>query len=364
MVGRAGSARRAGRQHLDTSRNFAAIPKYMGTLERNAHARRAKAICLLQSPGAVKVKPMYRKLLCGLALVGVSATGSTPLSGQPVPARDLWEFPLGAVGEPAALATEAGVGLWNPATVALGPGTRWQTGVASLSTGAEQSVEGQLLGVSWRRPSGWTVGVSVARAAVGGLVRTDTDPQSLGGLAYESMLASLTMARAVQPWLQVGIAARYRYGRAEQLTRSAVAADLGVIARASHVRDARLAVGTFLWRPGRESEDRPVVTLAVDARLLGSSEVAELRAGVAGQHATRGQQARTTGEVGPFTSARFGPVEARLALPRVTGADQRLTRVRFSLGLHLSRFNVGIAREDANVGLGPLYQFTFSAFGT
>lgn len=310
------------------------------------------------------VKLMHRKLLCGLALCGAGAGVTPALSGQPVPARDLWEFPLGAVGEPAALASEAGVGLWNPATVALPAGTRWQAGLASLSTGADQAVEGQLLGAAWRRRSGWTVGVSLARAAVGGLVRTETDPQSLGEVAYESVLGSVTMAREVQPWLQVGVAARYRHGRAERETRAAIAADLGLIARAAHWRDARFAVGTFLWRPGRENEDRPVVALAVDARLLGRDERAEWRVGLAGQHATRGQQARTTGEFGPFMSGRLGPLEARAAVPRVRGADQRLTRVRFSLGLHLSRFVVGLAREDANVGLGPLYQFTLSAFGT
>ncbi|HMS01525.1 MAG TPA: hypothetical protein PKE51_01060 [Gemmatimonadaceae bacterium] len=307
---------------------------------------------------------MHRKLLCGLALCGACTVVTAALSGQPVPARDLWEFPLGAVGEPAALATEAGVGLWNPATVALPAGVRWQTGVASLSTGADQAVEGQLIGAAFRRPGGWTIGVSVARAAVGGLVRTETDPQSLGTIAYESMLGSLTMARDVLPWLQVGAAARYRYGRVEQESRTALAADVGFIARAARYRDIRVAGGTFLWRPGRESEDRPVVTLAIDARLLGRDPRAEWRVGVAGQAATRGQQARTTGELGPFMSARVGPLEARAAVPRVRGIDERLTRVRFSLGLHLSRVIVGIAREDANVGLGPLYQFTFSAFGT
>jgi hypothetical protein len=51
-------------------------------------------------------------------------------------------------------------------------------------------------------------------------------------------------------------------------------------------------------------------------------------------------------------------------LPTVRRQPERVTRVRFSLGLHLSRFVVGIGREDASVGLGPLYQFTFSSFGT
>lgn len=319
---------------------------------------------MLVRAALLMVNRMRRKLLCGLATWCACQLSAAALIAQPVPARDLWDFPLGAVGEPAALATEAGVGLWNPAMLALPRGTRWRAGVASLSTGADQGVEGQLLGAAWRRHSGLTVGVSVARSAVGGLVRTDTDPQSLGSLTYESLLGSVTVAREVFPWLTAGASARWRQGRAERDVRSALAADLGVVARADRWYDARVALATFLWRPGRESDDRPLVTFAADARLLGQGETRELRAGVAAQGATRGQPGRTTGELGPVVSGRLGPLEARVALPTVRSGTERLTRVRFSLGLHLSRFVVGIGREDANVGLGPLYQFTFSSFGT
>lgn len=294
--------------------------------------------------------------------------GAIPLRAQTVPARDLWDFPLGAVGAPAALAVDAGVGLWNPAMMGLPESMRWRAGVASLSTGVDQGVEAQLVGVSYRRDNGVSLGLSVARAAVSGLIRTDTDPQSLGSLAYESHVTSLTVTRTVLPWLTVGTAARWRHGRAERDVRSALAADIGVLAHAPAavarpLRDARVALGTFLWRPGREPEDRTLVTLAADARALGRSGTAELRLGVAAQGSTRGQRDRSTSEFGPIASGRLGPVEARIAVPFVRGSEQDgLTRVRFSLALHLSRFTVGVGREDANVGLGPLYQFSFSAF--
>lgn len=306
---------------------------------------------------------MRRKLLCGLAATTAWLCISAAAEAQPVPARDLWDFPLGAVGAPAALAVEAGVGLWNPATMALPADMRWRAGVASLSTGVDQGVEGQLLGLSVRRVSGLSLGLSVARAAVTGLVRTETDPQSLGSLRYESWLASVTAARPVTDWLTVGVAARWRQGRAEREVRSAVAADLGAIARYAPWWDARLAIGSFLWRPGREVDDRPIVTLAADARVLGTDVLREVRVGVAAQRATRGQVNLTTREFGPFASGRYGPVEARVALPTVRSGSERLARVRFSLALHLARFQVGVGREDANVGLGPLYQFTFSSFG-
>ncbi len=309
------------------------------------------------------VNCMRRKLLCGLA-TGLSILGCAMTAfGQPVPARDLWDFPLGAVGAPAALSTEAGVGLWNPATLALPPDRRWSAGVASLSTGADQGVEGQLVALTLRRASGTSVGLSIGRAAVGGLVRTDTDPQSLGEVPYESLLISVGTARQLSRWLTVGAAARWRQGRAEREVRSALAADVGLLAEHLPWYDARLAVGSFLWRPGREPEDRPLITAAADVRVAGSSAEAEARLGIAAQGATRGQRARTSRELGPIASGRLGPVEARVALPFVRSGDQRLTRSRFSLSLHLSRFVVGVGREDANVGLGPLYQFTFSSFG-
>jgi hypothetical protein len=122
-------------------------------------------------------------------------------------------------------------------------------------------------------------------------------------------------------------------------------------------------VGSFLWRPGREPEDRPLITAAADVRVVGRAEDMEFRVGVAAQGATRGQRDRTTSEFGPIASGRLGPLEARAAVPIAGRGDQRITRTRFSLTLHLARFTVGVGREDANVGLGPLYQFTFSSFG-
>lgn len=309
------------------------------------------------------VNRMRRKLLCGLATAWAALVTAPSAAAQPVPARDLWDFPLGAVGAPAALSAEGGVGLWNPAMMALPAGMRWRVGVASLSTGAEQGVEGQLLGLTFQRPNRLSVGVSLARAAVADLVRTETDPQSLGALRYETMLGSLTLARPLAEWLTVGAAARFRQGRAERDVRSAVAADVGVVVRHAPWQDVRLAASSFLWRPGREVEDRPLLSLAGDVRLVGSDLEREARVGFAYQGATRGQRDRTTQELGPFVSARLGPLEARAAVPTVRTADVRLTRTRFSLTLHLTRFAVGVGREDANVGLGPMYQFTFSSFG-
>jgi hypothetical protein len=273
-----------------------------------------------------------------------------------VPARDLWEFPLGAVLEPAALAAEPGAGLWNPAASALRAGERIRLGVASLSGGAAQGVDGQLLSASFRRAAGTTFGLSVARTSVAGLVRTDTDPQSVGDINYASMLVSATAAKTLVPHLTAGLAVRWREGRADQLVNTAVAADLGVVVHDLPWQNARLAVSSFLWRPGREVDDRPAVVAAVDARVVGESAARELRLGLSQNNVNRGVTER-----GPFLSGRLERLEARAAIVRPAAGGSAVTRIRSGLAVYYARYVVGVAREEGISGLGPVYQFTLSS---
>lgn len=295
---------------------------------------------------------MRRMLICGLAAFGWAGS----LAAQAVPARDLWEFPLGAIFEPPALATEPGAGLWNPATTALGVDVRYRFGVASLSAGSAQGVDGQLLSMAHRLDGGSTLGLSVARSGIGGLVRTETDPQTLGEIPYVSWLASLSFSRDVLPQLTLGAAARWRYGRADQVSGRAVAADFGLVLHDLPWRDARLAVSSFLWRPGRETEDRPAVLAAADFRVLGTSAARELRAGFSLDHVNRGNR-----ESGPFVSARREKVEGRLSLLKSSAGGTPVHRLRSGIALHYTRFSVAIAREEGVSGLGAVYQFTLSS---
>ncbi len=294
---------------------------------------------------------MRRMLWCGLAVL----LGTRGLGAQTVPARDLWEFPLGAVLEPAALASEPGSGLWNPAALRVPVGARWNLGVASLTTSAEQAVDGHLVAIGYRRESGVTLGVTIARAAVPGILRTETDPQSLGDVPYNSLLASVTAARELLPHLTAGIAVRYREGRADRLVNHAVAADLGLVLHDLPFRDARLSVSSFLWRPGREIADRPAVLAAADFRLMGTA-LRETRLGVSYNGVNRGAR-----EYGPFVAWRFARVDLRGAWLRTTSAGGAVTRLRSGIALHYNRFVVGVAREEGASGLGPLYQFTLSS---
>jgi hypothetical protein len=295
---------------------------------------------------------MRRMLICGLAAFG----WASELRAQPVPARDLWEFPLGAIFEPPALASEPGAGLWNPATVAVPQGERFRIGVASLAAGNAQGVDGQLLAGAWRRPSGSTLGFSVARAAINGLVRTESDPQSVGNIAYNTTLVSLSAARSLTPHLTAGLAVRWRNGQADQDSRDAVAADLGAVLHDLPWRNARVALSSFLWRPGREIEDRPAVLMAADIRVAGASEIRQARLGYSESAVNRGARER-----GPFLSGRFDRVEARAGYLRASAGAGSVSRIRTGLALYYARFVVGIAREEGISGLGPVYQFTLSS---
>lgn len=295
---------------------------------------------------------MRRMLICGLAAFG----WATGLGAQPVPARDLWEFPLGAIFEPPALATEPGAGLWNPATIAVPLGERFRFGVASLATGNAQGVDGQLVAGAWRRPSGNTLGISVARAAISGLIRTDSDPQSVGNIAYNTTLVSVTAARPLTTHLTAGFAVRWRNGQADQDSRDAVAADVGAVLHDLPWRNARVALSSFLWRPGREIEDRPAVLAAADIRLVGTSETRQARVGYSESAVNRGAR-----EHGPYLSGRLDRVEARAGYVRASAGAGTVHRVRTGIALYYARFVVGVAREEGIAGLGPVYQFTLSS---
>lgn len=288
-------------------------------------------------------------------LLGCLSVLLLPLAadGQSVPARDLLEFPLGAILEPPALAAEAGSGLWNPAMTILEPTARMRFGVTSLAAGSAQGVDGQLLAAAWRRASGTTVAVSLARAAIGGLVRTESDPQSIGTIPYATTMASLTLGRELLPHLSAGVAARWRVGQADQVSRQAVAADVGVVLHDLPLANARVAVSSFLWRPGREIEDRPAVLAAADIRVAGSTLERQTRLGYTLHGVNRGAR-----EQGVFLAGRLDRLELQAAYLAADAGARSVSRLRTGLTLFYNRFAVGIGREEGVSGLGPVYQFT------
>ena len=83
-------------------------------------------------------------------------------------------------------------------------------------------------------------------------MRTDTDPLAVGNIPYATWLVSVSGARELVPHLTVEAAVRWRHGRADQVTGDALAADFGAVLHDLPWRNARVALSSFLWRPGRE----------------------------------------------------------------------------------------------------------------
>src|ERR1017187_6607560 len=166
---------------------------------------------------------MRRIVFTVLTLSPLAAWGQ---SGE-IPGRDLLTFPIGLMAEAPALGTTAGTGLWNPATALLPDGYHWRLSVAAMNAPADIAVSAQLFSVSgeWRST---TVGLSVTRAAVSDIVRTDTDPQSIGNpIAYGTTVISLVAARRLTPALIVGVAVRERSGSLDDVSRMGVSAGGG-----------------------------------------------------------------------------------------------------------------------------------------
>ena len=274
---------------------------------------------------------------------------SRPLAGQQVPGRDLFQFPLGTLAEPAALASAAGGGFWNPATLSLHDTTRYLLSATALSSPIEQAVSAQLGTVAYRVGGGVTAGVQLALASVGDLLRTDTDPQSIGDeIPYRSTIASAVVA-ARRGSGTVGIALRRRSASVDDMTGHATSLDVGGTIERPFGLPVRAAASTFLQSiPG--SDDRVSVLGALEGLL--PVRAADVRLGVAMQR-DRGLGSETFA----YASGRASLFELRGGLARQSTFGSTTTRMRLGLGLRYARYLVGVAREEGTAGLGSSYQF-------
>jgi hypothetical protein len=289
-------------------------------------------------------------------IFAVVVLGSAPAAAraQRVPARDLLDLPLGTVAEPMALAGTVGDGLWNPATTALTEGTRARIALAALTTPAAQGVGAQALSgvVGFRRRT--TVGIGIARASMRDIQRTGTDPQTLGEIRYSTTVASVT-ATHQWPWVAGGVAARYRTGEIDLRQRATLGLDVGVLGRLPQAYDLRVAVSTYMWTFGATRDDRPALAAAADVRLVGTSELRELRSGyslVATRALGRDDYLHLGGRSGRWT--------LRGGVLRATNYDVVTWGSRLGVGLQHARYTVGFSREERDTGLPPSYQFTLT----
>jgi len=273
-----------------------------------------------------------------------------------IPGRDLLEFPIALTAEAPALGTQAGTGLWNPATAILPAGARWRLAAASMSAPADVAVSAQagtFAGV-WR---GTTLGVTVLRAAVAGLSRTESDPQSIGDdIEYSTIVVSVVAARRLNPHLVAGVALRNRTGRLDDVSRSGLALDAGLLAEHLGRFDARVGASTFLFSAGGVARDRPSYLLGADGRVIGPDSAHAVRAGYSAQ-LTPGLST----EHFLFADGRWGHWEIRggPARTQIYGGDN--WRLRFGLAIHHAGYAIGVAREESANGLAATYQFTLSS---
>jgi hypothetical protein len=206
-------------------------------------------------------------------------------------------------------------------------------------------------------PQGLTGAVAVVRAAVDNIVRTGSDPQSIGGdVPYQTTLYSAVVTRRTRDFLTAGIAVRYRTGQLDSDRKSALGVDGGIRAEGLWGHDVRLGLATFLWKPGGSvADERTSFNAAGDLRAVGRSERQEVRGGYAISYTPgSGHEHYLVG------SGRSGVLEGRVGLARAVRFGEPFWRLRLGAGLHYARYALGVAREEAGADLGPTYQFTLS----
>jgi hypothetical protein len=295
---------------------------------------------------------MRRIVFTVIVLGPIAAWGQ---SGE-IPGRDLLTFPIGLTADAPALGNTSGTGLWNPATALLPDGFAWRLSAAAMNAPSDIAVAAQLFSISgaWRKT---TFGLSVARASVSDILRTDTDPQSIGNpVPYATTVISLAAARRITPQLSVGVALRERSGSLDDVNRSGVSVDVGVVAEHLTRFDVRAGASTFLLSPGGAASNRASWLFGIDGRVAGPDSVHAVRVGYSLQIA---QSLFTEHYV--FASARWADWEVRGGPVRTDIFGGTNLRVRLGIVLHHGGYNVGVAREDGVNGLAPTYQFSLSS---
>lgn len=274
-----------------------------------------------------------------------------------IPGRDLLSFPLARTAEPAALATLAGTGLWNPASALVPDSSRWRLVAAAMNAPADVAVSAEVLTVAF---GGWrhtTFAFTLVTSSVGGIARTESDPQSVGpDVTYSTTVYSLIAAQQVTRHIAVGIALRDRYGRLDALHRHGLSLDIGAVADHLSPLDLRLGASTFLLHPGGRGAERASLLAAADLRVLGSDSTRTVRAGY-GIEQTDGLST----EHFLYASGRWSAWELRGGPVRTTTFGETNVRLRVGIGVRHAGYSVGVAREEGVNGLAPTYQFSLSS---
>ena len=278
-----------------------------------------------------------------------AAAAMSPLRAQQVPGRQLYDFPLGTMAEAPALATTAGGGFWNPATLALRDGDRLLVSVSALTSDIEQGVSMQLGTLAYAVRPGLTAGLSVASASVSDLLRTDTDPQTIGdAIPFNSTIVSGLLA-AVRGSSSLGVAIRHRGGTVDRVSGHATSIDVGGVLDRPLGLPLRAGISSFLLSPSRQVE-RASGLAAVEGYLPRGA--GDTRLGISWQQDEGGGSEQFL-----YAAGHASLLELRGGVARQTAFGSSTTRVRLGVGIHYAHYLVGVAREDGTAGLGASYQF-------
>lgn len=282
----------------------------------------------------------------------------TPLEAAraQVPGRDLLDFPIGNLAEGAGLATSTGDGFRNPATAMLGAGERARFGASAVSSPSVIGLSAQSIAASAAVLDDITATISIVRATVAGLFRTESDPQSIGDIPYHTYVVSGGVSRRVSRQITGGLAVRFRTGTLDLERRSAFGIDGGVLLRGLPDVDGRLGVSTFLWTPTGGARERATFNTSADVRMIGPDTIRQVRIG-----ASWSTTKEFSDEKFATLAARFQELEARGALGRISAFGESSWHSRLGLGMRYGRFAVAIAREEGGADLGASYQFALTA---
>ena len=297
------------------------------------------------------ISPGKLNFMCRLTFAAVAAAAAlSPLHAQQVPGRDLFTFPLGTLAEAPALASAAGGGFWNPATIALPSSERALFSAAALESPIEQGVSARIGTAAYRLRSGVTAGVSFAQSDVSDILRTGTDPASIGDqVPYSSMIISGVVAAERGP-ATLGVALRRRTGTVDITSGHSTSLDVGGMVDRPAGLPFRAAISSFLLSPSRKFERASAIG-AVEGYLPRNAGT-DSRAGVSYQRDEGGAS-----ESFVYGSGRVGLVDLRGGVARQTSFGSTTTRLRLGVGVRYSHYLVGVAREDGTAGLGASYQF-------
>jgi hypothetical protein len=274
-------------------------------------------------------------------------------AAQQVPARDLLDFPLGLSAEAAGLSSRMPAALWNPAATALSNAYRSEFGFAGLATPQDQGVQLDMIGASYRIRR-VTAALSYVQADVSDIIRTESDPQSLGGeISYGTTMVS---GGAAATWgnVSLGATARYRRGTLDAANRRAFSLDGGLIVNHVAHTPARVSLSTFLFSPWNHAEATTYLA-AADAPVMRRDSTFELLAGYSwAQTESHGHDQYIS------TNATYRRFEGGIGVLQTTYFGGSARRVRLGLGLHYADYKLSLAREEGAGGFGASYQFVFT----